>query len=61
VITEGVETMDQVRLLRRLGCICIQGYVFSRPQPLASCLEQLRRDLSRTVEVVPKGQGQRDA
>lgn len=58
VITEGVETMDQVRLLRRLGCVCIQGYVFSRPQPLASCLEQLRRDLNRAIESQPKGQGQ---
>ena len=31
VIAEGVETEEQVRLLRDLGCEMVQGYYFSRP------------------------------
>ena len=30
-IVEGMETNDQVRLLRRLGCRTMQGYYFGRP------------------------------
>ena len=33
VIAEGVETSDQLMLLRNLGCDMMQGYVFSSPQP----------------------------
>lgn len=33
VITEGVETQEQSALLRSMGCVLQQGYVFSRPQP----------------------------
>ncbi|MFD2752528.1 putative bifunctional diguanylate cyclase/phosphodiesterase [Comamonas terrae] len=35
VITEGVETQEQSALLRSMGCVLQQGYVFSRPQPAA--------------------------
>lgn len=35
VIAEGVETMAQRDLLRELGCLCYQGYLFSRPVPVA--------------------------
>ena len=33
VLAEGVESLDQARLLRRLGCGYAQGYYFSRPLP----------------------------
>ena len=33
VIAEGVETEEQYRLLRDVGCDIIQGYYFSRPVP----------------------------
>ncbi|MFN7954892.1 MAG: EAL domain-containing protein [bacterium] len=33
VVAEGVETHEQARVLRRLRCDEIQGYVFSRPVP----------------------------
>ena len=39
VIVEGVETEEQYRLLKEMGCDTIQGYYFAKPMPLAS-LEQ---------------------
>lgn len=34
VITEGVETKEQVELLRSMGCDAFQGYYFSKPVPV---------------------------
>lgn len=34
VVAEGVESMEQVTFLRRIGCDTVQGYVFSRPVPM---------------------------
>ena len=31
VITEGVETIEQVRMLTKMGCDTFQGYYFSKP------------------------------
>jgi diguanylate cyclase (GGDEF)-like protein len=36
VVAEGVETSDQLRHLRAMGCAKLQGYYFSRPTP--ACL-----------------------
>ena len=33
VIAEGVETEEQLRMLKKLGCEQVQGYYFSRPLP----------------------------
>jgi diguanylate cyclase (GGDEF)-like protein len=34
-VAEGVETQEQLRTLRELGCECAQGFLFSRPVPAA--------------------------
>ena len=43
VTAEGVETEEQVDLLRKQGCDQMQGYYFSRPVP-AEALAELLRD-----------------
>jgi EAL domain-containing protein (putative c-di-GMP-specific phosphodiesterase class I) len=32
---EGVETIEQLRVLRRLGCVLAQGHLFARPMAAA--------------------------
>ena len=43
VLAEGVETAEQLRFLRDVGCDVIQGYYFSRPLPEDRFLELLAR------------------
>ena len=33
VIAEGIETIEELRLLNAHGCDGLQGYLFSRPMP----------------------------
>ncbi len=35
IVAEGVETREQFELLKARGCGCFQGYLFSKPVPLA--------------------------
>jgi diguanylate cyclase (GGDEF)-like protein len=42
VIAEGIETSQQVGVLRQFGCLMGQGYLFSRPVPVADVTELLR-------------------
>jgi EAL domain-containing protein (putative c-di-GMP-specific phosphodiesterase class I) len=34
IIAEGVETLEQLNMLRDEGCTEVQGYYFSRPRPV---------------------------
>ena len=46
VIAEGVETQAQLDFLRKHGCNTYQGYLFSRPVPLADFERLLERQTS---------------
>jgi EAL domain-containing protein (putative c-di-GMP-specific phosphodiesterase class I) len=45
VVAEGVENLRQMEALNRLGCIIMQGFLFSRPQPP----NEIERWLKQTV------------
>lgn len=42
VITEGVETKEQVESLTKMGCHMFQGYYFAKPMPVESFEEKYR-------------------
>lgn len=44
VVAEGVENLDQARLLNANGCDKLQGYHFSTPVPLIRLMELLKAD-----------------
>ena len=41
-LAEGVETQEQLRYLRNIGCEKVQGFYFGRPQPWDDALAHLR-------------------
>ena len=41
VVAEGVETQAQAEGLRLLGCPLAQGYLYSRPRPVAELVAEL--------------------
>ena len=51
VVAEGVETKEQLELLRKMGCSMVQGFYFSRPLPahefedtvIKKCLKPMNR------------------
>lgn len=42
VVAEGIETRDQYRLLRQMGCRYGQGFLFAKPMPAAEISRLLR-------------------
>ena len=45
VIAEGVETAEQLELLKAIGCDIIQGYYFSRPVPAEEFEKLIRAEI----------------
>ena len=41
---EGIETEEQLELVRAAGCIEFQGYLFSKPRPAAEIMQLLQVD-----------------
>ena len=50
VLTEGVETREQVELLRELGCDLMQGYYFNRPNSFEYIVDRARRGVGLPFE-----------
>ena len=53
---EGIETPEQLRVLRRLGCRLVQGYLFARPMPapmLGQWLEEWRTRREDALDPAP--------
>jgi diguanylate cyclase (GGDEF)-like protein len=49
VVAEGVETLEQLEMLRGMGCDCIQGYYYSKPLQPAALLE-FRKKLNQNLQ-----------
>ncbi|WP_166360946.1 putative bifunctional diguanylate cyclase/phosphodiesterase [Pseudomonas akapageensis] len=47
VVAEGVETPEQLALLRSFGCDQVQGYLISKPLPLAQLVDFLMLGMSQ--------------
>lgn len=45
-VAEGVETQEQLGLLKTLGCDMIQGYIFAKPMPEDAYLETCKTKVS---------------
>ena len=40
VICEGVETKEQVEMLKGFGCHAVQGYYYGKPMPVDEFIEK---------------------
>lgn len=49
VVAEGVETNDELTMLRRLGCDLVQGYLFAKPMAVEACNLFLRKSYSSSL------------
>lgn len=49
-IAEGVETKDEIELLKTMGCDYIQGYFFSKPVPVPDFETYKERSIASTSE-----------
>jgi diguanylate cyclase (GGDEF)-like protein len=52
-VSEGVERREELQVLKALDCALVQGYLISRPMPLAQTIEWLQRPWCLTA---PNGQ-----
>ena len=50
---EGVETPEELQLVRNLGCSLVQGYIFGKPMPPEEALELARKGAATLPEALP--------
>jgi len=53
VLAEGVETEEQMRHLRHIGCEAAQGYFFGQPAPAATARQWLHRTGTKAIDGPP--------
>ncbi len=54
-VAEGVETMEELKVLRDMGCDEIQGYLFARPMPACDVLPWLN-DNAANLSLMCRGE-----
>lgn len=47
---EGVETLDELDLVRMLGCSHVQGYIYDQPMPLSEASKRLQEGFTAIAE-----------
>ncbi|VWX54455.1 EAL domain-containing protein [Novosphingobium sp. 9U] len=47
---EGVETLDELDLIRMLGCSHVQGYIYEKPLPSTAATERLAKGLTAIAQ-----------
>jgi len=52
-IAEGVETQEELALVRNLGCPLVQGYIFGKPMPAEEALELAKMGSAALPEQLP--------
>lgn len=61
VIAEGIETEEQYKQLKELGCEYGQGFLFSRPVDAEAAMKLLVKDAQRNIDLgmepAPEGEG----
>ena len=50
VVAEGIETWQQLEILRNMGCSLAQGFLFAKPVPANDALRYLRVEPLDLVE-----------
>ncbi|MEO8455995.1 MAG: EAL domain-containing protein [Sphingomicrobium sp.] len=50
---EGVETHEELALVRSLGCSLVQGYIFGKPMPAKDALELAKKGSAALPEQLP--------
>jgi predicted signal transduction protein with EAL and GGDEF domain len=50
---EGVETPEELQLVRNLGCSLVQGYIFGKPMPPEEALELAKKGAATLPEALP--------
>lgn len=49
LLAEGVETKEQVEVLRNIGCDFVQGYYYAKPMPEEVFFQMLLKDRNRSA------------
>ena len=60
VVAEGVETIEQLTALRKLGCDFVQGYYFSAPVPAETCKPILMQSQDNIHDSAKANNGQKE-